>query len=583
METTTPSKTHVALFWALVLLAPLPGLGVYLSWLSDLEQYGYVLPLLLALGALVLFRWDYQLRMPSDPIALGLVIAGSSAALFAAYRTTPWFSAVGFALVCCGWLRSHWSAEPKGLRLTYLALLLLMLIRLPLNLDIALTTRLQQLTSRACSYLLDTLGVTHYLRGNVIELPSGTLFVEEACSGVQSLFTVLFLVCLWIVYRRRPILSVPVYLAAGVVWATMMNIVRITTIALALDWYAFDLSTGTPHEVLGWICLGCAVLMMLSTDRLIRVMFYPIPPLESGRLGNPMARIWNELLLVGIPQDRSAEELPESKEVPSERWTAKPLPIPAAGLLAVFSIICIPTFALGYRVVQTRFGDIAASGDKALLWEPGAELLKSTSYAGQVTSHQMLRDADNKQLGNHADVWTVVLDGIVVRVAVSQPYPEWHDMRLCYSGNGWQLNKWLPSLVLSAEGEGDGERTASRKEIQWPISYAELVSDGGDFGTLLFCGLTQDRETLSPPMSGLYSLLGNRMKNRGALQSDVIMLQLWTETQQPVLPEQLESMQELFKCFRREVLQGLGGPVDPQHENDSENRLTMTLSSGGTP
>src|SRR6056297_4361845 len=97
MET---SRQHNALkiaFWTLLFLSPLPGLAVYVSWLGELEQYGYVLPLFLALAAFVLFRWDYRLHWPSDGCSLSLVGFGAVLTVLAAYRNSPWFSAVGFS------------------------------------------------------------------------------------------------------------------------------------------------------------------------------------------------------------------------------------------------------------------------------------------------------------------------------------------------------------------------------------------------------------------------------------------------------------------------------------------------------
>ena len=168
---------------------------------------------------------------------------------------------------------------------------------------------------------------------------------------------------------------------------------------------------------------------------------------------------------------------------------------------------------------------------------------------------ESLRDANSKQLGNHADVWTVVIDGMPVRIAISQPYPEWHDMRLCYSGNGWQVNAWNPiTKPLPQESDVSDSSEDDETMERWPVSYAEMVRDTGEFGTLLFCGLTSERQLLSPPMSGLYSLLDDRMKDRASLQSNIIMLQLWTETQEPLIPEQLEKLQRLFDSFRKAVL-----------------------------
>jgi len=485
--------------------------------------------------------------------------------LLAAVRGSPWFSAVGFSLIVCSWLRAHWQASPSGLRLSYLSLLLVMLIRLPLNLDLTLATWLQSITSRASSFLLDAFGVTHYLRGNVVELPGGTLFVEEACSGVQSLFTVLFLVCLWIVWQRRVVVATPAYVMAGVIWALIMNIVRITSISLAQEWHGTDLSEGTAHEILGWICLSGAVLMMLSTDRLLQVIFYPVPPDESGHLGNPVSRLWNQCLLVGAAEDYQSDGVASPRKTVSTRSTdglSREVRSPAVMLISLAVLLCLPSLALGYRVLMTRFSNVIATQEKPLLWDPGESLLKHTGFARQVTEHDSLRNANSKQLGNHADVWTVVIDGTAVRIAVSQPYPEWHDMRLCYSGNGWQVNDWNPTLEKLDESgflpELDGVSEAALTDLErWPVSYAELVRETGEFGTLLFCGITQDRQTLSPPMSGLYNLLDDRMKDRGALRPNIIMLQLWTVTQKPLIPEQLRTLRELFETFRLTVLDRL--------------------------
>jgi exosortase len=544
-----------------------------------------MLPLFLALGALVLFRWDYRLHWPTDGCSLSLVGLGAVLTVLAAYRNSPWFSAVGFACLATGWLRSHWQAEPAGLRLTYLALLLLMLIRLPLNLDLSLAGWLQRITSRASSLVLDALGVTHYLRGNVLELPGGTLFVEEACSGVQSLFTVLFLVCLWIVWRRRPLMATPAYLLAGVVWAMVMNIVRITSIALAQEWYATDLSKGTPHEILGWVCLSTAVLMMLSTDRLLRVVFYPVPPDESGQLGNPFSRLWNHALLLSLPEREGDEDLPP--DVVDRPVTACPPGFfrhrpPATAMLVLAVLVCLPSLALGYQVVTARFATPMVERDRPLLWEPEPQLIRLAGFAEQVTDHQSLRNANSKQLGNHADVWTLVVGGTPVRIAVSQPYPEWHDMRLCYSGNGWQVNHWESALESPppARGDSDPSRPGDAAEAsidRWPVSHSELVRETGEFGTLLFCGVTRDGRPLTPPMSGLYNLLGERVKDRDALQSNVIMLQLWTVTRKPLMPEQFQDLRRVFDSFRSVVLDRLPKSADPQ----SLEKRVASFNAGG--
>ncbi|MEO1618582.1 MAG: exosortase U, partial [Planctomycetota bacterium] len=521
-----------------------PGFVVYLSWMNELDQYGYVLPLLLSLIALVLFRWDYRLRMPTRALSYGFLAASLVTGLFAGYRASPWFSAIAIAFASLAWLSSHESSDQPKQRLTYLGVLLLMLIRLPLNLDVWLASGLQRLTSRISSSVLDALDITHYLRGNVIELPGGTLFVEEACSGVQSLFTVLFLACLWVAFRKRPLAAVPAYLAAGIAWAMVMNVIRIVTVSIAQEWYASDLSSGTPHEILGWICLAIAILMMMSTDRLLRVIFYPVPPDEAGQLGNPAARCWNYAVSFGVPQDQASEDV---EDVLPSNESALAGSVPKA-LVTACVLSCLISVSLSYQVVVGRFGEIANAADRSLLWEPDADLLATTAYAPAVSDYQVLRGANSKQLGHHADVWTVVVDGMLVRVAISQPYPEWHDMRWCYTGDGWQVNQWNAAL-----------ESAGASETDWIISRAELIRENGQFGTLLFSGMNSDGDPLEPPMIGLSSMLGNRIKDRQSLASQTIMLQLWTESASPLSMKQFDRLVEFFGAFRTRAKNNLTG------------------------
>ncbi|KAA5543829.1 exosortase U [Roseiconus nitratireducens] len=565
-------------FWALILLAPLPGLSVYLAWISELEQYGYLLPLFLALIALILFRWDHVIRMPGDASSLALVGLSTTVTVVGAYRNSPWFSAIGFALAAAAWLRVHRSADDGGHRLTYLALLLVMLIRLPLNLDLQLSSALQTFTSKVSSHLLDAAAVTHYLRGNVLELPGGTLFVEEACSGVQSLFTILFLVCLWMVLVRRPLIATPAYLLAGVIWAMVMNVVRITSIALAQEWYGYNWSTGTAHEILGWVCLLVAALMMLSTDRLLRVAFYPVPPDESGNLGNPVARIWNAALLLGMPEPTD-DEFRSSRPAPQP---SRPIPWMTRSLLVASVLFFLTSIAFGARMMESRIAQVVRPDQRPLLWDPDAALLNTTSYASLITDHQSLREADSKQLGNHADVWTVMMDGLPVRIAISQPYPEWHDMRRCYTGNGWQINDWNAVLPPPETNSKDPSAIAETPTDGWPVSHAELVRESGDYGTLMFCGLTYDRELLSPPMAGLLSMFGNRVKDRSSLRPNVIMLQLWTETQTPIVPEQMTRLRQLFEAFRLTVHDRLPVNAGPNTSpSDLDTHLTAVSAHDG--
>ena len=88
------------------------------------------------------------------------------------------------------------------------------------------------------SSVLDLLGVFHLREGNVIRLADRPLLIEEACSGIHSLFAVLAgMVFLAICYCRRSLTRGLGLLAAAVTWVVLANTLRIVAVVyLAATW-----------------------------------------------------------------------------------------------------------------------------------------------------------------------------------------------------------------------------------------------------------------------------------------------------------------------------------------------------------
>lgn len=214
---------------------------------------------------------------------------------------SPWFFAVG--LLCCliAWcLASQDDGYQRSL--LYLAVLPLVTIRLPLNYDALVIMWLQRVTTAVTSGILHRTGILHYREGNVLNFPGKSFLVEEACSGVQSLFTILFLAAFVFCLKRRSFIHGFCLLSFGVILSGMMNILRVVVIAVAWDLDATDLSKGWPHDALGYLCLGLAAAMLMSADQLLEFLFDPMLDVRRhGRASlyfNPLIAAWNKALAV---------------------------------------------------------------------------------------------------------------------------------------------------------------------------------------------------------------------------------------------------------------------------------------------
>ena len=117
----------------------------------------------------------------------------------------------------------------------------------------------------------------HDMPGTVLIFPGQKeYFVEEACSGVQSLFTLLFCAGAYSVWRRYSLGRILLMLLAASGWAVLMNSLRILAIPMAEIHLGIDLVSGWKHEALGYTALILAILMLLSTDRLFSILLTPL-------------------------------------------------------------------------------------------------------------------------------------------------------------------------------------------------------------------------------------------------------------------------------------------------------------------
>ena len=122
----------------------------------------------------------------------------------------------------------------------------------PLGLDSDVVTMLQALASGWSSPVLDTLGVFHLREGNVIRLADRRLLIDEACSGVHSLFAVLAGTIFLALWARRSLIRGIVLVAIAVTWVILGNVARIVAVAYLAASRQIDVSSGWSHECSAW-------------------------------------------------------------------------------------------------------------------------------------------------------------------------------------------------------------------------------------------------------------------------------------------------------------------------------------------
>lgn len=509
--------------WIAILASPVVLLVSYFQGMWLLEEYRFFPVLLIAFFFVLSQRWTGTVKGPAVK-SWPFISIGTIALFLAVWFWSPWLGIISWVFFFGAFLISQddatWSLFSPWF-------ILLHLIRLPLNLDLDLSRWLQSATAGVSSVALDTLSISHYSQGNVIHLVDKSLSVEEACSGVQSLFALLFVSTLIVVWNRRSNFLLPAYWGVACWWAASMNILRVTAIAVTHEKLNLDLSTGVAHTILGYACLGIAIALLLSTDRLIQVLFYPLP--NQPRDTNPVAMLWNHLL-------RLVDDSPATGS------SVKPLTIS----FAIFAYLVV-LVALPIQLSRWYFN----SSEPILVGQLPLIQFESSVIEGKlegvvVTGFERFRDSRDETVGVNADVWHLTVQETPARFAVSQPYVEYHELTYCYQAIDYKV---VDRKVISS----------SDATIDWPMVQVRVENTVGTPGILIFAGLDNRGEPVNPQNEGFVAglkgrLLGRELTPRGY---DVLMLQIWIPDVSATFDEQdvLTSFERMRDLVRASVVE----------------------------
>ena len=566
--------------WGSLLIASLPLFAYYLYTLyrDDRTHYQFVPLALLSVAVLFKSRWDRILRRPSGWFAWLLITLGVIGIASASYVFSPLMGAIAFVAFGAALLWS--SFDGNGKRLIGLALPLAMVVHLPLGLDHLLIVKLQQVTTKITAVLLDRFSVPHMTTGNVIGLVNRELFVAEACSGIQSVFTLLFIASFLVAYRKYPLWFAPPLWLAALVMAVLGNSLRVTIVALASVWMEKDWTAGVSHELVGYASLGIATLLLLAFDQFLQAMFHPIRRTDwfnPAASKNALVKGWDKWIAWLDPSvaisdklapayasggsgsySRNADRGDVARGVnlaaPPLAEIASPQPVSAKVKMLLtggIAMAALLTAWLSYRIVgdvRARMVRVTLTAEEQPLFNPPGETISGMLGNLPVTKYELVRDAATSKVGLPADIWTVGNDRVSGQFLLSQPYPEWHDLCICYQVRDWELVD--SDILRAAPGQQPVPNAPSG------IGFARFRKDGQRNGYLWVSAITYDGKPVEPPppmasATPLARRLGEYVEP--VVTGNLMMVQLWVETSGRLTPEELLNLRVAFDEGRQRI------------------------------
>jgi len=266
----------VALAWftALLIIAYFPILRHLVEqWANDEDAgHGFFVPVVAAL--VVWQRREELLEIEWKPAWWGVWILlwglvqsflGTLGAELFLQRTSVLITLVGMLLVFGG------TKLVKAL--TFPLLLLPFMIPFPAVIYNQITFPLQLFASSVAESVLGVLNIPVLRDGNVLELASQKLTVVEACSGIRSLMSLLFLSLVYSYFFDKKIWMRWALLAATVPLAILANAGRVAITGILSEEVSPDLAHGFFHSLEGWVIFVIDIVMLLAVHAVINRIY----------------------------------------------------------------------------------------------------------------------------------------------------------------------------------------------------------------------------------------------------------------------------------------------------------------------
>jgi exosortase len=410
--------------------------------------------------------------------------------------------------------------------------LLVLALPPPVRLDGQLIGLLQAAATRCSSRVLDLMGVFHLREGNVIRLADRPLLVEEACSGVHSLFAVLCGTIFLAAWTRRSIGRGVALVTAAVGWVFLANILRIVTVVVVAERWKVDLSSGWAHQALGLAVFGLALGLTASTESLVSLL----------AVVRGLRRVRERELMMGTlaaPPAPGPDRPPPSPtllpDLRRTRLASWPVLAAYGSLLLAQPVLLgdllqdyfVPGSVLASRLMAVRAGDLPGSwGD---FRQQGLQTVR--------------RDFSHAS-GRFSQVWTYRWGGRTVTVSLDGPFLGWHELTSCYLGQGWACRE---RSVRPREGPGEA------------VAVARLERPPELKGDLLF-SLFDDRGRVLEPgiLFGQAGYVFERLSFwRRQWGHRTYQVQLLVEGRAPLTPDEQGQALAFFEQVRSQLIQRL--------------------------
>ena len=255
---------------------------IVLSWSNILKlvddwnslpsySHGFLVPFV----ALLLVYLDKKqlTRIQDQPSLWGVVFisAGVLCLLIGTWSGLDFIRQISILFLISGIIAGYWGLRTLN-ALRFPVLYLLFMIPLPFIVFNSIAFPLQILAAEGASNILNGIQIPVFREGTIIHLPHISLGVEEACSGIQSLVSLLAISVLMKKLGHLEGVTGVLFALSAIPIAILANMMRIAVTGILGSFVNPHLAEGFFHLFSGWVVFLFAFLTLFLEIKAIQLL-----------------------------------------------------------------------------------------------------------------------------------------------------------------------------------------------------------------------------------------------------------------------------------------------------------------------
>jgi len=245
---------------------------------DDNYSHGFLVPVIV--GYLVWTKKEKLRTLSLKPSIWGLVILIFGLSIYlVGVIGAEWFLKRSSLIIVLGGIIFYCYGMEFSKTLLFPLIFLIFMIPLPAIIYSSLAFQLQLFVSKVSVHLISFAGVAAHRTGNIIEVSTGPLAVEEACSGMRSIMALLALTALFAYMMSESKLKQWILFACALPIAVVTNIIRVAATGIFAHHFGKEFAEGILHESFGLIVFVIALILLLLLNQCLNWIF----PEKSGK------------------------------------------------------------------------------------------------------------------------------------------------------------------------------------------------------------------------------------------------------------------------------------------------------------